>query len=70
MSKQQLAPTLDRYYRFKDLKELGIVGNWPTLLAWIRERGFPPGISPSPKVRLFPRSAVQDWLDRQASRAA
>jgi hypothetical protein len=70
VSKEPLAPALDRYYRFKDLKELGIVSNWPTLLAWIRERGFPPGISPSPRIRLFDRRSVQDWLDRQSKEAA
>jgi len=32
------------YWRFKDLKEAGIVGNWVTLARWIRRGYFPPPI--------------------------
>jgi hypothetical protein len=63
-------PDLDRYYRFKDLKALGIVGNWPTLLSWIRTRGFPPGKLVSPKIRIWSRAEIQAWLDAQSSEAA
>jgi hypothetical protein len=63
-------PQLDRYYRFADLKELGIVSNWPTLLNWVRTRGFPRGRLCSPKIRLWSRCEIQTWLDSQSSEAA
>jgi hypothetical protein len=61
---------LERHYRFNDLKELGIVPNWPTLSAWIRERQFPPGRLVSPRIRLWNSQEIQEWLDRQPSQAA
>jgi hypothetical protein len=63
-------PQLDRYYRFRDLRDLGIVPNWVTLADWIRNRGFPPGKLVSPRIRIWSRSSVQDWLDSQSSEAA
>jgi hypothetical protein len=58
-------PGLDQYYRAKDLRALGIVPNWPTLSSWIRERGFPPGILLSPRIRCWSRQSIQDFLDKQ-----
>jgi hypothetical protein len=29
--------------RFGDLKAMGVVSNWPTLLRWIEKENFPPG---------------------------
>jgi hypothetical protein len=63
-------PKLDQYYRYKDLHELNIVPNWPTLSAWIRERGFPPGKLVSPRIRIWSRAEIQGWLDAQSSEAA
>lgn len=37
-----------------------------TLWRWQRERGFPrPASKPSPKVNLYDRRQVLDWLSRQ-----
>jgi hypothetical protein len=70
MSKDTPAPALDRHYRFNDLKELGIVPNWPTLGAWIKERQFPAGKLISPRIRIWSRAEIQTWLDNQSSEAA
>jgi hypothetical protein len=70
VTKDTPPPALDRHYRFNDLQVLGLVPNWPTLLSWIRERGFPPGKLLSPRIRIWDRKSVQDWLDKQSSDAA
>jgi predicted DNA-binding transcriptional regulator AlpA len=61
--------TLDRYYRYADLKALGIIPSWPVLYAWIKERGFPAGLSISRRMRIWPASEVQAWLDQQSNAA-
>lgn len=50
-----------RYLRFADLKRMGIVTNWPTLLRWIEKEGFPAGIKVG-NTRLWPESEVNAWL--------
>ena len=47
--------------RFADLRVRGIVNNWVTLSAWIRDRGFPPGRLIG-HTRLFDEGEVTAWL--------
>ena len=51
--------------RFRDLKELGVVRNRPTLRNWIKDRGFPPGQLTGPNSRTWGEAEVQAWLDRR-----
>jgi hypothetical protein len=61
---------LQQYYRFKDLKRLKIVGTWPTLYAWIKDRGFPEGSHLSPRYRVWSASEVHAWVESQRVKAA
>ena len=51
-----------KYLRFKDFVERGIVKNWTTLMRWIREEGFPPGVMIGPNSRAWPEDEVEAWL--------
>lgn len=51
-----------KFLRFADLRERGIVGNRVTLGAWIRARGFPPGILAGPNTRLWLETDIDAWL--------
>jgi predicted DNA-binding transcriptional regulator AlpA len=51
-----------KFLRFKELKERGIVGNWPTLLAWVEHEGFPPGRWLGPNSRAWSEEEVAEWL--------
>jgi hypothetical protein len=62
-------PPLDVYVRFRDLKAHGIVGNWPTLIDYIENQGFPRGILLSPKVRVWSVTSIQEWINKQAEAA-
>jgi hypothetical protein len=66
----QPPPGLERHYRFRDLQELGIVNDWHTLQDWIKKRGFPPGIKVAGKMRIWPASSIQAFLDKRAAEAA
>src|SRR5262249_52335028 len=48
--------------RFADLKKMGIVKCWPTLLRWIENEGFPPGKLLGPNTRVFPKDEVLTWV--------
>jgi predicted DNA-binding transcriptional regulator AlpA len=48
--------------RFADLKGLGIVSNWPTLLRWIEDEGFPPGRNLGPNTRVWTDDEVAQWI--------
>jgi hypothetical protein len=60
---QQLAALV----AFADLRECGIVNNWPTLRRMIDKEGFPAGIQLGPNRRAFYLADVEAWL---ASRPA
>ena len=47
--------------RFHDLKSKGIVSNWPTLMRWIREEGFPRGKQIGPRARAWTAEEVAAW---------
>jgi predicted DNA-binding transcriptional regulator AlpA len=49
--------------RFSDLKERGIVRNWPTLSRWIERDGFPPGRKLSANTRAWSEEEVEAWLN-------
>jgi predicted DNA-binding transcriptional regulator AlpA len=59
---QDVRRQLRRYVRYKDLVEAGIIGNWPTLLRFIEDEGFPPGIMIGPNTRAWPLDEVEAWL--------
>jgi predicted DNA-binding transcriptional regulator AlpA len=47
--------------RFKDLKERGVVNNWPTLLNWIGNGHFPPGRKIGPNSRAWTEDEISEW---------
>ena len=49
-------------WRFRDLKRKKIVGNWTTLLSWIRNEGFPAGIMIGPNSRGWIASESAEWI--------
>jgi predicted DNA-binding transcriptional regulator AlpA len=54
---------LRRFLRFRHLQEMGVVGDWPTLLDYIERRGFPPGFKLSHKVRVWDENSVLAWVE-------
>lgn len=52
-----------KFLRFKDLKERGIVNNWPALIYKIRHNGFPQGRYIGPNSRAWTEDEVQAWLE-------
>ena len=56
------------YWRFNDLKRLGIVTNRMTLWRWIKDQGFPEGVLLGPNSRAWPVPEVCDWLKTRKSR--
>jgi predicted DNA-binding transcriptional regulator AlpA len=63
---------IPRLLRYKDLKELGIVANWTTLLRLIANGEFPPGRYISPNCRAWTEQEIAEWLASrpQAGKAA
>jgi predicted DNA-binding transcriptional regulator AlpA len=60
-----------RLLPFRDLKARGIVSNWPTLLRWIENEGFPAGIKLGPNSRAWPEDQIEAWVaSRQKAGAA
>ncbi len=58
---------MTRYYRFKDLKENGIVDNRTTACRWIKQYGFPRPVHLGPNTAAWIVDEVESWL---AARAA
>jgi predicted DNA-binding transcriptional regulator AlpA len=54
---------LRRFVRFRQLQQMGVVGDWPTLLDYIERLGFPPGYKLSHKVRIWDQQSVFDWIE-------
>ena len=52
-----------RLVRFSDLKERGIVSNWPTLRRLLERAGFPPGIRLGAQARAWPEAEIDAWLE-------
>jgi predicted DNA-binding transcriptional regulator AlpA len=53
---------IPRLLRYKDLKALGVVANWTTLLRWIDAGHFPPGIKIGPHSRAWTDTSIAEWL--------
>jgi predicted DNA-binding transcriptional regulator AlpA len=56
--------------RFRDLKHRGIVTCWPTLLKWINDEKFPPGIQLGPHSRGWFESDIVTWLKSRPTAGA
>jgi hypothetical protein len=56
------APPLEYHYRYKELRALGIVPDWGTLLDWIAAGKFPAGLKISHKFRIWPESQIAAFL--------
>jgi hypothetical protein len=54
---------LPKFLRFKDLKERGIVANWPQLNILVERDGFPAGRLLSPNIRAWTEDEVLAWLE-------
>jgi predicted DNA-binding transcriptional regulator AlpA len=50
------------FYRFRDLKAMGIVNCWPTLSRWVARNNFPPGRLLGPNTRVWLVEEVEAWL--------
>jgi predicted DNA-binding transcriptional regulator AlpA len=53
---------IPKLLRFADLKKLGIVANWTTLLRLIANGDFPSGRYISPNCRAWTEDEVAEWL--------
>jgi predicted DNA-binding transcriptional regulator AlpA len=52
----------ERLLRFRDLKERGIVENWPTLKRLVEQNGFPPGRYLGANTRVWTPAEIENWL--------
>ena len=52
-----------RLLRFSDLRQRGIVRNWPTLRRLVERQGFPPGIRLGAQARAWPEAEIDAWLE-------
>jgi predicted DNA-binding transcriptional regulator AlpA len=53
---------MTRLLRFRDLKERGVIRNWPTLKNRIDRDGFPPGRMTGPNERTWTETEVEAWI--------
>jgi hypothetical protein len=53
---------IQRQLRFRDLRALGIVNNWPSLANLIQKEGFPVGKKPTRHTRTWDEDEVATWL--------
>jgi hypothetical protein len=63
--------TPQKYVRFSNLRDWGIVNNWTTLRRWIKAGRFPPGRMIDPNSRAWTAQEVtefQQQLDADAVR--
>jgi hypothetical protein len=51
-----------KFYRFADLKRMGLVPNWPTLKRWQDLEGFPPGRLAGPNFRIWTGRELNQYL--------
>ena len=51
-----------RLLRFRDLRERGIINNWPALRYRIDRDGFPPGRMIGPNSRAWTEAEVDAWI--------
>jgi predicted DNA-binding transcriptional regulator AlpA len=55
------------FYRFSDLKKLGIVSNWQTLTRWVAAGTFPAGVMLGANIRAWPVSEIEAWIASRPS---
>jgi hypothetical protein len=53
------------YWRFRHLKQAGVVSNRQTLSRWIATNNFPPGKLIGPNCRVWLRADVEHWMKVQ-----
>ena len=58
---------MERFLRFRDLRERGIVNSWPSLTIKIETQGFPPGRKLGPNTRAWTESEITAWVDSRPS---
>ena len=63
------SPTI-RLLRFADLKEAGIVSNWPQLGRLIKNSNFPPGYLLGPQTRVWDAPDIEAWLQHRRDASA
>ena len=54
---------MEKYLRFADLRERGIIASWPMLRRRIERDGFPCGVKLGPNIRAWPEHQVDEWLE-------
>jgi predicted DNA-binding transcriptional regulator AlpA len=52
----------NKLLRFRDLKRIGLIENWPTLRRRIESQGFPPGKLLGPNTRVWTEGEVEAWF--------
>jgi len=52
-----------QFLRYSDLKAMGLVNNWTTLLRWINGGDFPAGLKLGANTRAWPREEIEKWLE-------
>jgi hypothetical protein len=55
-------PSPVKVLSFSDLKQAGIVNDWSALKRLVDREGFPPGILLSRNRRVWPETAIIEWL--------
>ena len=50
-----------QWWRFRELRERGIVSNRTTLARWQKELGFPEGVLLGPRTRAWTEDEVRAW---------
>jgi predicted DNA-binding transcriptional regulator AlpA len=53
---------MTRLLRFRDLRERGIINNWPMLKRRIKDDGFPLGRMIGPNSRAWTEAEVDAWI--------
>jgi hypothetical protein len=53
---------ISKFWRFSDLREIGVVRNRVTLRRWIEKEGFPAGLLLGPNTRVWPNDQVEAWI--------
>lgn len=53
----------EKFLRYPDLKERGIVNNRMTLHNWIKTGNFPRGVFLGPNTLAWTEAEVQQWID-------
>ena len=51
-----------KFYRFADLKEMGLAPNWPTFRRWQAQVGFPPGTLIGPNFRAWTGRELNEFM--------